>query len=78
MSTTHTDFEGRELGLGDEVITTDLDKHYNVIRRGEIVKLCDNSVKVKLTISCRHSGSETYRIIQRYGGAVALVRKAEQ
>lgn len=73
----HTDFEGTPLGLGDEVITTDLDKHGNAIRRGIIVRMCENSVKVDLTLTCRHSGAVSNRVIQRWGGAVALVKKAE-
>lgn len=73
--TTLTDFEGNELKLGDEVITTELDKHGGFMRRGEIIKLMPSMVKVRLNLVCPERGLVGHTEINKYGCSMSLVRR---
>lgn len=78
MDITHSDFEGSKLEVGDLVLTNDIDKYGGWLRRGKIVKLCDQSVRVELSVVCRHTGATSSRVITRYGCAVALIQKGSE
>lgn len=74
MTTVHTDFEGNVLRLGDEVLTVDLDRKGGQLRRGEIVKLCDSSVRIKVQrVSLTH-GYQGEGEILRANMWISLVR----
>ncbi len=72
--TQHTDFERNELKLGDEVITNELAKRGGAMRRGEIIRLNSQMVKVRLNIVCPVYGTVHHEDVNKYGCQVSLVR----
>ena len=69
----HRDFEGKELRLGDTVLTVDLDRKGGMIRRGEIIKLCPSAVKIRVQRVCPVHGPENPGEIIRGDNWIALV-----
>ena len=69
----HMDFENNVLRLGDEVLTSDLDKRGGFIRRGEVIKLCPSAVRIRIRRTNLLHGDESEQDIMRSGGYIALV-----
>lgn len=71
----HIDFEGNQLRLGDEVLTCDLEKRGGMLRRGEVIKLCPSSIRIRVKrISLIH-GDQGEQEILRAGGWIALISR---